>query len=128
MHELSVCQSLIAQVEAVALQHRARAVRSIRVSVGPLSGVDPDLLRRAYLLARAGTVAGSALLLIDRPPVRVRCQSCGCESEADVNHLVCARCGDWHTRLVSGDEMLLASVELDADDPPSASLKQAATP
>lgn len=119
MHELSVCRSLIAEVEAVALQHRARAVRCIRISMGPLCGVDPDLLQRAYPLARAGTVADGADLLIERLPVRVRCERCEHESEAVPNRLVCARCGDWHTRLVSGDEMILASVELDTDEAPT---------
>jgi hydrogenase nickel incorporation protein HypA/HybF len=42
----------------------------------------------------------------------VRCETCGAESVALPNRLVCGACGDWHTRLVSGDEMLLASVEL----------------
>ncbi len=116
MHELSVCQALIAQVEAVAVQHGATAVRSIRICVGPLSGVDPDLLQRSYPLVRAGTVADAAVLVIERLPIRVRCERCGLESEATPNRLICTHCGDWHTRLLSGDEMLLASVELEAND------------
>jgi len=42
----------------------------------------------------------------------VRCESCGAETVAEPNKLVCGTCGDWHTRLLSGEEMLLASVEL----------------
>ncbi len=113
MHELSVCRSLIAQVESIALQHEATAVRGIRIRVGPLSGVDPDLLQRTYPLARAGTIADAADLIIERLPIRVRCELCGFESETLPNRLICARCGDWHTQLLSGDEMLLASVELE---------------
>ena len=128
MHELSVCRSLIAQVEAVAIQHGARAVRSIRICVGPLSGIDPDLLQRTYPLARAGTVADTAGLIIEHLPIRVRCERCGFESEAAPNRLICTRCGDWHTRLLSGDEMLLASVELETDDGLSASPDQARIP
>jgi hydrogenase nickel incorporation protein HypA/HybF len=45
--------------------------------------------------------------------VRVRCEQCGAESEASPNRLLCGACGDYHTRLLSGDELLLVSVELE---------------
>jgi hydrogenase nickel incorporation protein HypA/HybF len=112
MHELSVCQALIRQVEDTARQHRAGAVGRILVHIGPLSGVEPELLSQAFPLASAGTVAQDARLDIERLPVRVHCDSCGAETAAAPNRLVCGDCGDWHTRLLSGDEMLLASVEL----------------
>ena len=112
MHELSVCQALIGQVEEIARQHRAAAVTTVNVRIGPLSGVEPDLLAQAFPLASAGTVAQSSRLVIEKLPIRVRCETCGAESAAEPNRLVCGSCGDWHTRLVSGDEMLLASVEL----------------
>jgi hypothetical protein len=41
---------------------------------------------------------------------------CGAESEAAPNRLLCAACGSHHTRLVSGDELLLAQVELAVPD------------
>jgi len=112
MHELSVCQGMLGQVEAIARSHQASAVRRIRVQVGPLSGVEPRLLEQAFPLACAGTVAERAELVIERLPVRVHCETCGSDSDAAPNRLLCGSCGDWHTRLVSGDELLLASVEL----------------
>lgn len=112
MHELSVCQALIGQVEAVARQRGACQVKSVRVRLGPLSGVEATLLQQAYPLASAGTLAEASRLVIEPAPVRVKCETCGAESEAEPNRLLCARCGDYHTRLVSGDEMMLMSVEL----------------
>lgn len=112
MHELSVCQALIRQLQDIAREQRAAAVTSVTVQIGPLSGVEADLLRQAFPLASAGSVAETAQLVIEKLSIRVRCESCGAETAAEPNKLVCATCGDWHTRLVSGDEMLLASVEL----------------
>jgi len=112
MHELSVCQALIGQVVNVAREHQATAVKTVNVRIGPLSGVEPDLLAQAFPLAAAGTVAEAAQLMIESLPIRVHCDKCGAETAAAANRLVCGACGDWHTRLVSGDEMLLASVEL----------------
>lgn len=112
MHELSVCQALISQVEAVARERGARGVKSVRVCIGPLSGVEAPLLEQAYPLACAGTVAESSVLLIEAAPLRVKCATCGAETEAEPNKLNCGTCGDCHTRLLSGDELMLMSVEL----------------
>lgn len=112
MHELSVCQAMIGQLEAVAAEHGAPAVLALRVQIGPLSGVEPELLERAFPLASAGTLAEGAALRLETLPLRVACTKCGAETEARANRLVCGACGDWQTRLISGDELLLASVEL----------------
>lgn len=112
MHELSVCQALLDQVGLIAIRHHAAAVRNITVRIGPLSGIEAALLAQAFPLARAGTVAEAAELVIEPTPVRVRCDTCGAESDVAVNRLLCGICGDYHTRLVGGDELLLVSVEL----------------
>jgi hydrogenase nickel incorporation protein HypA/HybF len=112
MHELSVCLSLLEQVERIARDHGAERVELIRLRVGPLSGVEAPLLRHAYPLAAAGTIAADARLEIEPAPVRVHCIDCGSESEASANRLLCTSCGSHHTRLTSGDEMLLASLEM----------------
>lgn len=112
MHELSVCQSLLDQVMRIADENAATAVTRVILRIGPLSGVEPELLQQAFPLARAGTVAEQAELVIESLPVRVRCDACGAETDAAPNRLVCGACGDWHTRLSSGDELMLVSVEL----------------
>lgn len=115
MHELSVCQGMLAQVQTIAAQRQASRVIGITLRIGPLSGIEPRLLQQAFTLARAGGVAEQATLVIESLPVRVKCQRCEQESEAMPNRLLCGHCGDFHTILISGDEMLLASVELEVD-------------
>ena len=116
MHELAICQSLMDQVESIALERNAQSVTSIIIAVGPLSGVEAPLLKNAYPLASVGTVAENAELIIQQLPVRVRCTQCGSESEAKPNKLICQQCDDWRTELISGDEMMLMSVELEMSD------------
>lgn len=112
MHELSICQALIEQVETLAREQGARQVVRIRVGIGPLAGVEPVLLEQAFQIARAGSVAAAAGLDLDNLPVRVSCPDCGRESDAQAADLTCGHCGNWRTRLVSGDELLLTEVEL----------------
>jgi len=113
MHELAVAQALVEQVDAVITQHRATRASLIRVRIGPLAGVVPELLASAFPLAAAGSRMEHAELDLVEAPIQVHCQTCGAETEAAMNRLVCGACGDWHTQLISGDELLLESVELE---------------
>jgi hydrogenase nickel incorporation protein HypA/HybF len=117
MHELSVCQALLGQVAELAAHHRASAVGRITVEVGPLSGVEPELLLSAFEFARAGGCAADAVLTIKVIEITVSCLECGVESPAAVNRLICAACGAYRTRVVRGDELRLRAVELRVSEP-----------
>jgi hydrogenase nickel incorporation protein HypA/HybF len=115
MHELSICQALLGEVSAVARAEHASSVTDVYVSIGPLSGVEGPLIRNAFPVAAAGTVASDAALHLQQAPVRVRCEGCGAETEVAVNRLICGRCNNWRTQLISGDELLLQRVVLRTD-------------
>lgn len=119
MHELAICQALIAEVAAVAAARNASVVTDIHVGIGPLSGVEADLLQDAFPIAAAGTVAGAASLHLRRTSIRVRCEECGAETEAKANRLLCGKCEHWRTTLIHGDELLLERVELKAPPKPT---------
>ena len=106
----------MAQVEAIAAREGAHAVTAIQVRIGPLSGVVPELLQQAFTIARAGTLAEQAELVTELQPIRIRCLECDAESQAEANRLLCGACGSYRTQVTSGDELLLASVELDVAD------------
>jgi hydrogenase nickel incorporation protein HypA/HybF len=116
MHELAICQALMDQIDQIALQQQAAGVTKIILRIGPLSGVEPQLLKHAFPLASAGSLAQNSILEIREQAIEVECSKCGQRSHAAPNRLICAACGDWKTRLLSGDEMLLESVELICDE------------
>ena len=51
---------MLSQIEAVARENRATAVHRVKVQIGPLSGVEPQLLQQAFPIAVA-----AALLAFD---------------------------------------------------------------
>jgi hydrogenase nickel incorporation protein HypA/HybF len=112
VHELSLCQDLLEQLTTLAHRHGARAVSRVEVQAGLLSGVEPQLLETAFLLAREGTVAAQAELVMRSAPPRVRCGDCGAEAEAPPGDLACPHCRSLATELIGGDELILARVEL----------------
>jgi hydrogenase nickel incorporation protein HypA/HybF len=109
MHELAICQALVVMVNDIAAA-QAALPQVVTVQIGPLAGVEPGLLARAYPLAAAGSPAASARLEIAHVALRVRCKICEAVSEAIVNQQLCALCGAWQTKVISGDELLLKRV------------------
>jgi hydrogenase nickel incorporation protein HypA/HybF len=120
VHELSVCLALLRQVAQIAEDRGAESIERITIEVGPLSGVEPDLLAGAFSIARAGGCAAQAVLVIESTAVTIDCMNCGALSQAAPNRLVCPACSGFITRLVAGDELRLRRVELRR--PPAAAL------
>ena len=117
MHEYSIVSALLRQVEGHARRHGAGAVHRVRVRLGTLSGVDPELLAAAYDLARAGGVCAGAALEVVPVAARWRCPRCA-EDLPSGARLACAACGT-PARLAEGDEIVLDRIEMEVlDDEP----------
>jgi hydrogenase nickel incorporation protein HypA/HybF len=112
VHELSVCQALLGQVAEIAKRRGASAVERITIEVGPLSGIEPELLASAFAILRAGSCAAQALLSIESTRVSISCVGCGAQCPAEPNRLVCGVCGGFRTRIIAGDELRLRRLEL----------------
>jgi hydrogenase nickel incorporation protein HypA/HybF len=120
VHELSICQALVRQLRGISAQHGGGEVALVKLRIGPLSGIESAQLEQAFPLAAAGTPAARAVLEIITAPVRIHCVECGTETATAPNRLLCGFCGSLRTRLLSGDEMLLESVELELAMPAAA--------
>ncbi|MET3720589.1 MULTISPECIES: hydrogenase maturation nickel metallochaperone HypA [unclassified Arthrobacter] len=108
MHELSIVQSLI---DEVLDKTGGRAVSSVNLRIGPLSGVLPDALRFCFDVASAGTALAGARLRIDEPQGRGRCRTCGDHFALTDIFLLCP-CGSADVDVVAGRELRLVSVEV----------------
>jgi hydrogenase nickel incorporation protein HypA/HybF len=114
MHEYSIVQSLLGQVQHSISRYDVASVRSVRVRIGSLSGVDPELLRTAYDLCVPGTLCAGAKLEIEYVPVLWRCPRCD-QNGREGQPLTCTACGV-PMRLVAGDEIVLEKIDLEVND------------
>ena len=118
MHERSLARRLLAEVEAICRSRQAHRVAQVRVEVGPLTGVEPSQLLTAFAELAVGSLAHEANLEIDWVPLSARCRQCAATfSSADVA-LVCPSCGGRRAALLTGDRLILSSVDLVAADTP----------
>jgi hydrogenase nickel incorporation protein HypA/HybF len=113
MHELSLALSLLEQIGAVAERERATRVSSVHLRVGRMSGIVRDALLFSWELARADTIAGEAVLVIDDVAVAVWCPRCDAERPVrDGEGLMCVECGTIAPTIVRGRELELTSMEV----------------
>ncbi len=112
MHEFSIAVAVV----GVAERHAAgRRVVKIELRVGHLRQVVPDSLQLAFELITQGTVLDGTELEIEQVPARARCPRCGAESELEHFPLACEACGSLDLELLTGEELLVESLELEEE-------------
>jgi len=123
MHELSLSQGIVARTVARLreLGLSMSAVRTIRIRVGDLSGVDAEALLDCLreMLPASGLPDASAELV--REKARVICPSCGELEASSPFRLACPRCGAVPERVEGGRDITVESVEVEDDAPQDAS-------
>lgn len=117
MHELSLAHAVVRAVEAEAARHGAVRVLSVRLRVGALTDLDPEAFRFGWeVICGETALLKDAALVVDRVPVTVSCERCGREGPARNPGVLCAACGSDRTRVLTGEELDVAEVELDVPE------------
>lgn len=111
MHEYSIVQSLIGLAENQARDHGAARIERLEVAIGELSGVETELLARAYETFRDRTLCSGAELVIHPVAALWKCPRCGQSSRRGAA-LLCADCG-LPLQLEKGEEIILERIELE---------------
>jgi len=109
MHELSLMTHLLNDAVAAA---EGAPVCSLRVRVGPLSGVVIEALQFAFEALSPGTPAEGARFDIEETAPRFRCTQCGTEYQPPVGSYACPACGFAGGDLLGGHELELISIEV----------------
>ena len=112
MHELSIAQAILEIATRNAGESRVTAVC---VRVGHLRQVVPPALEFAFELLAQGTPAEGAVLELEQVPAAVACRRCGQEAQLEGFPLACPGCGAVEVDVIRGEELLVESLELDAE-------------
>jgi hydrogenase nickel incorporation protein HypA/HybF len=115
MHELAIAQSIFEVVEARAAECNAARVKGVRLKIGEASGIVTDSLSFCFemLTSLDPTLAG-AQLWIDAVPHRARCRHCAKEFGV-INFIAqCPTCKEWSNEIVSGTELQILEMEIEA--------------
>ncbi len=115
MHELSIIQSLIPQLEEYITEKHYKKINKIYLEVGVLSGVIADALEFAYDICSKGSKIEGAKLLVKTVPVMVSCKKCGSNFEVQDYYFSCSKCKSTELDMISGNELKIKEIEVEED-------------
>jgi hydrogenase nickel incorporation protein HypA/HybF len=115
MHELSIVANLFELLEEKASEKKARKITRVKLQVGVLSGVVPELLASAFDIYKKDTIANTAELKTETVPLKVQCQRCKKKMIKDDYVFICDHCGSSDLKTLSGTELLLETIEMEID-------------
>lgn len=114
VHEFSLAQGLISQLQQLAGQYGAGRIITVRVDIGRLSGVVIDSFTFGFeVLARESRLTENAVLEITEIDPVYRCLACGDSFPASAQGSPCPRCASDNLVPVGGDDLVLTQVEME---------------
>jgi hydrogenase nickel incorporation protein HypA/HybF len=113
MHEVSLVENVIDLVAAEARKQAFSRVRVIRLRVGALGHAEPEALRFCFDAVASGTIADGARLEIEMVAGRGWCTDCQRVAPLDERFAACPLCGSAPLKIVAGNELKLAEMEVE---------------
>ena len=112
MHEASLVRSLLRQVSELLVEHAGDSVISIRVEMGPLSGVERPLVEIAFADQVDSTPCRGAELQVEEVPLSAVCRDCGNEFDMKRFRFVCPACESTRVQVTGGEDFRLLDIEI----------------
>ena len=113
MHEMSIVAGVLDIAEKEARAAGAMVINTVEIEVGRLAGVEIDSLEFCFEIARQGTLADGAELVIHDIPGRGHCPECDRDVEVDFFMAVCPECGQGMVDLRQGRELRVRAINVD---------------
>lgn len=112
MHESSLVRTLLHQVSDLLIQHHGESVEEIVIELGPLSGVEPLLVRSSFELLAPDYSMQQTRLVIHEIPLEAKCRVCQSSFEIERFKFRCPSCGATDIQVVRGDEFRLINISI----------------
>ena len=115
MHELSVTENILEIAVRHARQAQAARVTDIHIIIGQLSSIVDDSVQFYWDMISEGSLCAGAKLHFERRPARLTCNECGNSYTLQGELMACPSCNSAQVTVVSGEEFLLDSIEIEQD-------------
>ena len=112
MHEVSLCQGIIEQVESELEKYPNQKIVSITLNIGALQLVVEESLEFAFRSLTIGGKLEHTQLIQKIIPAKALCLSCKNEFERSSLYELCSNCGSYNLKSLSGMEIIIEKMEL----------------
>lgn len=115
MHELGIIQNVFRIIEEVAAEHHLIKVHHVKLKLGKLQQIVPEILTFAFEAAAKGTNIEGATLQVEEVPITMVCNGCEREFVVENQMYICPECSGTHLTMQTGMEIILESLEGEQD-------------
>jgi hydrogenase nickel incorporation protein HypA/HybF len=117
MHERSLAQALIQQIDDEIRTRALRRLREVHLEIGEFAGVEPRLLASAFEELATNHWPIAVQLQWKSVPLTARCRSCVQEFRVERFRFVCPVCGHRQVDITAGEEIKLVGLRADTTSP-----------
>jgi hydrogenase nickel incorporation protein HypA/HybF len=114
MHELTIAREMVRVVKDSLTSGQLSRLKCINLLIGKATAVQEDCLRFGFEAMAKDTPLSGIEVSIEYVVPLFRCKACGKEFESEEwFYSACPECGRFGCDLLRGDELLVASVDLE---------------
>lgn len=113
MHEMSLAESMLQIIEDHARKDGFAHVKTVRLEIGRLAGVEIEAMRFCFDAVTRGSIAEGAALEIVATPGSGWCMQCEQAVPLSEMYGSCPRCGGYQVQVSGGTEMRIRELEVE---------------
>lgn len=113
MHEMSLCETVVSNIEESAKLHSFLRVNRVVLEIGKLSCVEIEAMRFAFDLVAKDSVARGSILDIVVKPGLAWCYDCDQQLEVQERYEACSNCGSYPLKITGGEELRIKELEVE---------------
>jgi len=111
MHEISLVRNIFNTLEAE-FPDRFESIRTIYLTVGELSNIQPILMQNAFeAVIEDEPRYKQTSLKVEVLPIKIYCNQCSQESVVEQYKFVCTYCKAPSKQVIQGEELMISKVE-----------------
>jgi hydrogenase nickel incorporation protein HypA/HybF len=111
MHELGIINNLFTIIEKVAEENKLVRINTVKLKLGRLQQIVPEMFTFAFETVAKGTKAEGAALDVEYVPIKMLCKTCNNEFIVEEHVYICPKCDQTSLTMLEGMEIILESVE-----------------
>lgn len=112
MHEYFIVQNIIKTIEEIIKDYPGKKIVKAIFLIGKFSGIEIDILKNALEFFKKETPLEKAEIVFELEDLKIKCLNCGAENIKEKWNLMCPNCGSMNTEVISGEELILKTLEL----------------
>ncbi|HUO77715.1 MAG TPA: hydrogenase maturation nickel metallochaperone HypA [Thermodesulfovibrionales bacterium] len=113
MHETSIALGILDIISDRCIAEGYHSIESVRLRIGRAAGIMPEALLFSFDVAKEGTLAESAKLIIESVSLGGVCSECNAEFEVEEAYVLsCPECGSAAFKIQRGYEMEIVEMDV----------------